>query len=296
MLCPISHSQLWPRSIRWKPQPGSNATIAHTDPQPFRPKTSTWWGKTESKTQGLRFYWQKQYPNSEPLAPPLHSWEKTGTLWILLLRMPQTLRPVQACVITHSYVNNKGTNWQNYRLGFLVKWPADITKLSPQLQHSSDNVLPRKSNFFHVLKPFNFQPSKKTTPSTKTQWPDFRLLLLTITNMRWGYRWGDSPVPNLAGFVCQQSWWWRYSNRLKFDSLKNSRPVSRLCNFHQNVQLSRNFQLSSGTVKLIEPPPTFLAQLTPNLLCSISRLSPTNDPLIGWIIYIYTSDKRPTRN
>lgn len=49
-------------------------------------------------------------------------------------------RPVQACEITHSYVNNKRTNWQNCRLDFSAKWPADKTKVSLQVQCSSDNA------------------------------------------------------------------------------------------------------------------------------------------------------------
>lgn len=38
-----------------------------------RPIISAWWGKTERKTQGLRFYWQKQYcPSSSPLRENRH--------------------------------------------------------------------------------------------------------------------------------------------------------------------------------------------------------------------------------
>lgn len=92
------------------------------------------WTKQKRKPRVSGFYWQKQYPNSYSCYPSSpHSREKTGIMCIPLPWMPQTLRPVQACVITHSFVNNKGTNWQNYRLDFPVKWPAEITKLSSQV-------------------------------------------------------------------------------------------------------------------------------------------------------------------
>lgn len=97
--------------------------------QSLCPKTSTWRDKTGRETNTLRFL--LTIAKSKPLAAtptPLFPREKTLHKW-----MPQTLRPVQACVITHSFFNNRGTNWQSYRLDFPVKWPADTTGMSSQV-------------------------------------------------------------------------------------------------------------------------------------------------------------------
>lgn len=104
------------------------------------------WAKTERRAQVRPVLLTKAASEQRAAGSSSSSWEKTGTFWILLPWMPQTRRPVQACEITHSYVNNKRTNWQNCRLGLSAKWPADKTEVSLQVQRSSDNAA-------HVFKP-----------------------------------------------------------------------------------------------------------------------------------------------
>lgn len=71
-----------------------------------------------------------------------------------------------------------GTNWQNYRTGVPVKWPADIKK-------SSDNVLLRKGNCSCVE---TFQLKRKSHRRQR-RYNELQITVkwINITSMQWGY-------------------------------------------------------------------------------------------------------------
>lgn len=111
-ISPCRPVQLWPRSTQWEPSPAQLSPLLsrflHQSPL-----SSTPWAKTERRAGARRVLLTKATSEQWAAGSSSSSREKTGTFGILLPRMPQTRRPVQACEITHSYVNNKRTNWQS---------------------------------------------------------------------------------------------------------------------------------------------------------------------------------------
>lgn len=157
--CGVSSlTQLWPRSTWWEPRLTlKSPLLSRLLNQSFCPDRWTWWGKP--KDSGFI-----DKATSKQLAiSPSSSLLRENRHFVIPAALNAT--DTEACpgLCNHSLLfQQHRKNWQNCRLGFPVKWPVDITKLSPQVQHSSDNVLLRNNNFSFI--------STKTLQPTSDSW------------------------------------------------------------------------------------------------------------------------------